>query len=43
MFPRLVMKLTEIRSLNEEHTHVLLKLNPDGIQPLMKEVLDLRR
>ena len=43
MFPRLIMKLTEIRSLNEEHTHVLLKLNPDGIQPLMKEVLDLRR
>jgi len=43
LFPRYILKLTDIRSLNEEHTHVLLKLNPDGIQPLMKEVLDLCR
>jgi len=42
MFARLVAKLAEVRTLNEEHSHVLLKLNPDGIQPLMKEVLDLR-
>jgi len=41
MFPRLLMKLTDIRNLNEEHSHVLLKVNPEGIQPLMKEVLDL--
>ena len=42
MFARLIAKLAEVRTLNEVHSHVLLKLNPDGIQPLMKEVLDLR-
>ena len=42
LFPRLLMKLTDIRNLNEEHSQVLLKVNPEGIHPLMKEVLDLR-
>lgn len=41
MFPRLLMALTDIRNLNEEHSQVLLKVNPESIQPLMKEVLDL--
>ncbi|XP_021347704.1 nuclear hormone receptor HR96-like isoform X4 [Mizuhopecten yessoensis] len=41
LYPKLLMKLTDIRNLNEEHSHVLLKVNPEGIQPLMKEVLDL--
>ena len=41
IYPKLLMKLTDIRNLNEEHSHVLLKVNPEGIQPLMKEVLDL--
>lgn len=41
-FPKLLMKLTDIRNLNEEHSQVLLKVNPEGIQPLMQEVLDLR-
>ncbi|XP_052770340.1 nuclear hormone receptor HR96-like isoform X3 [Mya arenaria] len=41
VFPRLLMKLTDIRNLNEEHSQVLLKLNPEGLQPLMKEVMDL--
>lgn len=41
IFPRLLMKLTDIRNLNEEHSHVLLKVNPEGIQPLMKEVLEI--
>lgn len=41
LYPRLLMKLTDIRNLNEEHSQVLLKVNPEGIQPLMKEVLDL--
>lgn len=41
LLPKLLMKLTDIRNLNEEHTQVLLKVNPEGIQPLMKEVLDL--
>ncbi|ESN91606.1 hypothetical protein HELRODRAFT_165659 [Helobdella robusta] len=43
LYPKLILKLTDVRSLNEEHNHVLLKLNPQGIQPLMKEVLDLCR
>ena len=42
MYPKLLMKLTDIRNLNEEHSAVLLKVNPDAIQPLMQEVLDLR-
>ncbi len=42
IYPRLLMKLTDIRNLNEEHSQVLLKVNPEGIQPLMQEVLDLR-
>lgn len=41
IYPKLLMKLTDIRNLNEEHSQVLLKVNPEGIQPLMKEVLDL--
>ncbi|CAG2236910.1 Nuclear hormone receptor family member nhr-48 [Mytilus edulis] len=41
IYPKLLMKLTDIRNLNEEHSHVLLKVNPEVIQPLMKEVLDL--
>lgn len=41
IYPRLLMTLTDIRNLNEEHSQVLLKVNPEGIQPLMKEVLDL--
>ncbi len=43
LYPKLLMKLTDIRNLNEEHSAVLLKVNdPDAIQPLMQEVLDLR-
>ena len=41
IYPKLLMKLTDIRNLNEEHSQVLLKLNPEGIQPLMKEVMDM--
>ncbi|ESN91591.1 hypothetical protein HELRODRAFT_70532 [Helobdella robusta] len=41
LFPKLLLKLTDIRNLNEEHSQVLLKVNPESIQPLMKEVLDL--
>lgn len=43
IYPKLLMKLTEVRSLNEKHSHIILKLNPHNIQPLMKEVLDLCR
>ena len=41
MFPRLLHKLADVRDLNEKHSLVLLKVNPVGIQPLMKEVLDI--
>lgn len=41
VFPKLLMKLADIRNLNEQHSQVLLRVNPEGIQPLMKEVLDL--
>ena len=42
MFPKLLMKLTDIRNLNEEHSQVLLKVNPEVLQPLMQEVLDYK-
>lgn len=42
LFPKMLLKLTDVRNLNEEHSLVLLKVNPDGIQPLMQEFLDLR-
>ena len=41
VFPKLLMKLADIRNLNEQHSQVLLRVNPEGIQPLMKEVFDL--
>jgi len=43
IFPRLLHKLADVRDLNEKHSLVLLKVNPTGIQPLMKEVLDIDR
>lgn len=42
LFPKMLLKLADVRNLNEEHSLVLLKVNPDGIQPLMQEFLDLR-
>ena len=42
VYPKLLMKLTDIRNLNEEHSQVLLKVNPEVLQPLMKEVLDVK-
>jgi nuclear receptor subfamily 1 group I len=41
LFPRLLLKLTEIRSLSEAHSQILLSVNTNCIQPLMIEVLDL--
>lgn len=41
LFPRLLLKLTEIRSLSEAHSQILLRINTNSIQPLMVEVLDL--
>lgn len=42
-YPKLLMKLTDIRNLNEESSQVFLNLSTDTIQPLMKEVLDLKK
>lgn len=42
VYPKLLMKLVDIRNLNEEHSAILVKVNPEGIQPLMIELLDLR-
>ena len=43
IYPKMLMKLTDIRDLSEKQSHVLLKINHEGLQPLMKEVLDLPR
>jgi hypothetical protein len=43
IYPKMLMKLTDIRDLSEKQSHVLLKINHEGLQPLMKEVLDLLR
>ena len=40
LYPKLLMKLVDIRNLNDEHSQVLLRINPEGLQPLMKEVLE---
>lgn len=42
-YAKLLMKLTDIRDLNEESSQVFLNLSTDTIQPLMKEVLDLKK
>lgn len=42
-YAKLLMKLTDIRNLNEESSQVFLNtLNTETIQPLMKEVLDIQ-
>ena len=40
-YAKLLMKLTDIRNLNEESSQVFLNMNAETIQPLMKEVLDI--
>jgi len=42
LYAKLLMKLTDIRDLNEESSQVFLNMSTDTIQPLMKEVLDLK-
>lgn len=41
-YAKLLMKLTDIRNLNEESSQVFLNMNSETIKPLMKEVLDLQ-
>ncbi|XP_067938188.1 vitamin D3 receptor-like isoform X2 [Watersipora subatra] len=40
-YAKLLMKLTDIRNLNEESSQVFLSMNAETIQPLMIEVLDI--
>ena len=42
-YAKLLMKLTDIRDLNEESSQVFLSMRTETIQPLMKEVLDLKK
>ena len=41
MFARCVMKLTDLRNINEVHTKMLLKMQLDNIEPLLIEIFDL--
>lgn len=41
IYSKLLMKFIDIRDLNEEYFYVLLKVNFEGIQFFMKEVLDM--
>lgn len=40
--PFLIQKVTELKTLSEEHAEVLLQANPMKIEPLMLEVLNLK-
>lgn len=42
MLPFLLQKLSELKELSEEHSKVLLQVNPTEIEPLMLEVLNLK-
>lgn len=41
MFARCIMKLTDLRNVNEVHTKMLLKMQIDNIEPLLVEIFDL--
>ncbi|KAK6173682.1 hypothetical protein SNE40_017090 [Patella caerulea] len=41
LFARVVMKLTDLRNINEVHTKMLLKMKLDDIEPLLLEIFDL--
>ena len=41
LFARLVMKLTDLRNINEVHSKMLLKMKADDIEPLLLEIFDL--
>ncbi|XP_041373072.1 nuclear hormone receptor HR96-like [Gigantopelta aegis] len=40
MFARIVMKLTDLRNINEVHTKMLLTMKIDDIEPLLVEIFD---
>ncbi|PVD27784.1 hypothetical protein C0Q70_12957 [Pomacea canaliculata] len=41
LFARLIMKLTDLRNINEVHTQMLLRMKIDAIEPLLLEIFDL--
>ena len=41
LFARLVMKLTDLRNINEVHSKMLMKMKVDDIEPLLLEIFDL--
>ncbi|XP_046552852.1 nuclear hormone receptor HR96-like isoform X2 [Haliotis rubra] len=41
LFARVVMKLTDLRNINEVHTKMLLKMKVEDIEPLLLEIFDL--
>ena len=42
MFPQLISKMKELKELAEVHGRVLLDVNPNEIEPIMLEILDLK-
>ncbi|GAB1607658.1 nuclear hormone receptor HR96-like [Argonauta hians] len=42
MLPFLLQKLADLKELSEEHSKILLQVNPMQIEPLMLEVLNLK-
>lgn len=41
LFAKIIMKLTDLRNINEIHTKMLLKMKLDSIEPLLVEIFDL--
>ena len=41
MFAKCIMKLTDLRNINEVHTKMLLKMHISDIEPLLIEIFDL--
>lgn len=41
LFARVVMKLTDLRNINEVHSKMLLKMKVDEFEPLLLEIFDL--
>ncbi|KAL5017489.1 hypothetical protein ScPMuIL_007078 [Solemya velum] len=41
-YPFVLQKIAELKGLSEEHASVLLQVNPNKIEPLMLEVLNLK-
>lgn len=41
LFARILMKLTDLRNVNDVHTKMLLKMRLDDIEPLLIEIFDL--